>query len=42
MAEAAKLMAGKRGVRFAFANNRSIAWAITKACRDHGAEIRAH
>jgi enoyl-[acyl-carrier protein] reductase I len=39
MAEAAKLMAGKRGVIFGVANNRSIAWGITKACHDHGAEI---
>jgi enoyl-[acyl-carrier protein] reductase I len=39
MAEAAKLMAGMRGVVFGVANNRSIAWGITKACRDHGAEI---
>jgi enoyl-[acyl-carrier protein] reductase I len=39
MAEAAKLMAGKRGVVFGVANNRSIAWGITKACRDNGAEI---
>jgi enoyl-[acyl-carrier protein] reductase I len=39
MAEAAKLMAGKRGVVFGVANNRSIAWGITKACRDHGADI---
>ncbi|HSA66660.1 MAG TPA: SDR family oxidoreductase, partial [Methyloceanibacter sp.] len=39
MAEAAKLMAGKRGVVFGVANNRSIAWGITKACREHGAEI---
>ncbi|HKA64114.1 MAG TPA: enoyl-ACP reductase FabI [Methyloceanibacter sp.] len=39
MAEAAKLMAGKRGVVFGVANNRSIAWGITKGCRDHGAEI---
>jgi enoyl-[acyl-carrier protein] reductase I len=39
MAEAAKLMAGKRGVVFGVANNRSIAWGITKACRDQGAEI---
>jgi enoyl-[acyl-carrier protein] reductase I len=39
MAEAAKLMADKRGVVFGVANNRSIAWGITKACRDHGAEI---
>jgi enoyl-[acyl-carrier protein] reductase I len=39
MAEAAKLMAGKRGVVFGVANNRSIAWGISKACHDHGAEI---
>ena len=39
MTEAAKLMAGKRGVVFGVANNRSIAWGITKACRDQGAEI---
>ena len=39
MAEAAKLMAGKRGVVFGVANNRSIAWGITKACQDQGAEI---
>jgi enoyl-[acyl-carrier protein] reductase I len=39
MAEAAKLMAGKRGIVFGVANNRSIAWGITKTCHDHGAEI---
>ena len=39
MAEAAKLMVGKRGIVFGVANNRSIAWGITKACRDQGAEI---
>ena len=39
MAESAKLMAGKRGIVFGVANNRSIAWGITKACRDQGAEI---
>ena len=39
MAEAAKLMAGKLGIVFGVANNRSIAWGITKACRDQGAEI---
>jgi enoyl-[acyl-carrier protein] reductase I len=33
------LMAGKRGIVFGVANNRSIAWGITKACRDQGAEI---
>ena len=39
MAEAAKLMAGKRGVVFGVANNRSIAWGITKASHDQGADI---
>ena len=38
MAEAAKLMAGKRGVVFGVANNRSIAWGIAKACHDAAAE----
>ena len=39
MAEAGKLMTGKRGLVFGVANNRSIAWGITKACHDNGAEI---
>ena len=39
MAEAAKLMAGKRGIVFGVANNRSIAWGITKAVPDQGAEV---
>jgi enoyl-[acyl-carrier protein] reductase I len=39
MAEAPKLMASKRGVVFGVANNRSIAWGIARACRDHGAEL---
>src|SRR6185503_3856158 len=39
MAEAARLMAGKRGLVLGVANNRSIAWGITKAARDNGAEI---
>ena len=39
MAEAAKLMAGKRGVVFGVANNRSIAWGITKAVTYQGAEV---
>ena len=34
-----KLMAGKRGVVFGVANNRSIAWGITKAATDQGAEV---
>jgi enoyl-[acyl-carrier protein] reductase I len=33
------LMAGKRGLVMGVANNRSIAWGITKACHDQGAEI---
>jgi enoyl-[acyl-carrier protein] reductase I len=33
------LMAGKRGLIIGVANNRSIAWAIARAARSHGAEI---
>lgn len=33
------LMAGKRGLIMGVANNRSIAWGISKACRDAGAEL---
>ena len=39
MADGGKLMAGKRGVVFGVANNRSIAWGITKAVTDQGAEV---
>ncbi|MEG6508832.1 enoyl-ACP reductase FabI [Methyloligella sp. 2.7D] len=39
MPELGKLMAGKRGIVMGLANNRSIAWGITKACADQGAEI---
>jgi enoyl-[acyl-carrier protein] reductase I len=39
MAEGGKLMAGKRGVVFGVANNRSIAWGIAKAVTDQGAEV---
>ena len=39
MAESAKLMAGKRGLVLGVANNRSIAWGITKAVTDQGAEV---
>ncbi|ODA67321.1 Enoyl-[acyl-carrier-protein] reductase [NADH] FabI [Methyloligella halotolerans] len=39
MAETGNLMAGKRGIVLGVANNRSIAWGITKACADQGAEI---
>lgn len=37
--KSAGLMAGKRGIVFGVANNRSIAWGITKACSEQGAEI---
>ena len=33
------LMAGKRGLIMGVANDKSIAWAIAKACADQGAEI---
>jgi enoyl-[acyl-carrier protein] reductase I len=33
------LLAGKRGVIFGVANERSIAWAISRALRDEGAEL---
>ena len=39
MAEASGLMRGKRGLILGVANNRSIAWGIARACRDHGAEL---
>src|SRR5215475_14030070 len=39
MAGSGTLMAGKRGVVFGVANNRSIAWGITKAVTDQGAEV---
>src|SRR3990170_7433486 len=39
MADGGRLMAGKRGVVFGVANNRSIAWGITKAVTNHGAEV---
>ncbi len=39
MADGGTLMAGKRGLVLGVANNRSIAWGITKACHDNGAEI---
>jgi enoyl-[acyl-carrier protein] reductase I len=38
MAETSNLMRGKRGLIMGVANNRSIAWGIARACRDHGAE----
>ena len=39
MAENAGLMRGKRGLIMGVANNRSIAWGIARACRDHGADL---
>ena len=33
------IMAGKRGLIMGVANSRSIAWGISKACADHGAEL---
>ena len=39
MADAPQLMAGKRGLVLGVANNRSIAWGITKAVTDQGAEV---
>jgi enoyl-[acyl-carrier protein] reductase I len=39
MGDGGKLMAGKRGVVLGVANNRSIAWGITKAVTDQGAEV---
>jgi enoyl-[acyl-carrier protein] reductase I len=39
MADGGNLMAGKRGVVFGVTNNRSIAWGITKAISEQGAEV---
>ncbi|HEX5506942.1 MAG TPA: enoyl-ACP reductase FabI [Pseudolabrys sp.] len=39
MAEVTGLMRGKRGLVMGVANNRSIAWGIARACREHGAEL---
>ncbi|BAQ16549.1 enoyl-ACP reductase FabI [Methyloceanibacter caenitepidi] len=39
MADGGNLMAGKRGIVFGVANNRSIAWGITKAIAGQGAEV---
>jgi len=39
MSNTGTLMEGKRGLVMGVANNRSIAWGITKACHDQGAEI---
>lgn len=34
-----KIMEGKRGIVFGVANDKSIAWAIARACRREGAEL---
>jgi enoyl-[acyl-carrier protein] reductase I len=39
MPETSILMRGKRGLIMGVANNRSIAWGIARACRDHGADL---
>src|SRR5215471_13635141 len=39
MPEISTLMRGKRGLIMGVANNRSIAWGIARACRDHGADL---
>ena len=39
MSDAAPLMKGKRGLIMGVANERSIAWGIAKALREHGAEL---
>src|SRR6202167_5665395 len=39
MPEVSGLMRGKRGLIMGVANNRSLAWGISKACRAHGAEL---
>ncbi|GGC61773.1 enoyl-ACP reductase FabI [Chelatococcus reniformis] len=39
VAQKSSLMAGKRGLVMGVANNRSIAWGIAKAARQHGADV---
>jgi enoyl-[acyl-carrier protein] reductase I len=39
MAEVSGLMRGRRGLIMGVANQRSLAWGIAKACRNHGAEL---
>jgi enoyl-[acyl-carrier protein] reductase I len=39
MADGGNLMSGKRGIVLGVANNRSIAWGITKAVTDQSAEV---
>lgn len=35
----AKILAGKRGIVFGVANNKSIAWACAQICAEHGAQL---
>ncbi len=39
MTNAAQLMSGKKGLIMGVANDRSIAWAIAQAAREHGADL---
>jgi enoyl-[acyl-carrier protein] reductase I len=39
MSQAVPLMAGKKGLILGIANERSLAWGITKAVAEHGAEL---
>ena len=39
MTSATPLMAGKRGLIMGIANERSLAWGVARALRDHGAEL---
>jgi enoyl-[acyl-carrier protein] reductase I len=39
MSDTKALMHGKRGLIMGVANDRSIAWGISKACAEHGAEL---
>jgi enoyl-[acyl-carrier protein] reductase I len=39
MSPPAQLMAGKKGLVMGVANERSIAWAISKVCHEHGAKL---
>lgn len=39
MVDAHGIMAGKRGLILGVANNRSVAWGIAKAVREHGGEL---
>jgi enoyl-[acyl-carrier protein] reductase I len=39
MSQAGPLMAGKKGLILGVANDRSLAWGITRAVAGHGAEL---